>query len=747
MRCPCLALFVALPLLAACGSGSSPCDADDDGYASTACGGCDNDDGDPTSPGVLWYGDLDGDGHGALTEGVASCDPPSGLVKSHDDCDDADPSINPEAEESCDEVDNDCDGEIDEGVSQWYPDADGDGFGDAGAEPLVTCTPVEGRVNDHTDCDDSDPLVYPGAHNALCDGVDGDCDGQLDRGVAMVDGVAYEDFQAAVDAAPEGGTILVCPGEHEADMVVPKGRSLSFDAIYAGSVETTLIGVDSHRMLELEPGAIVTVANLTFSGGYVDGLRDDDGGGFGDDDGGAVRANDADLFISDCVFRANSAKSEGGAIYAENWSKDAHTLLVERTRFERNVAIESSGGALETGAYSSGDLDVSLSDCEFSKNQAEGSGGAIEAHRGSPLTISGSHFYDNFASSDGGAITAHSLAISNSEFTENSAGYAGGAIIAYTLAISESELTENSAGYEGGAINAHTVAINSSEFTENSAGYEGGVLSTNSCSYDDACSVSISSSNVEANSCYEGLGVINVDSLEGAASIVMEESTFTGNSAGPVLHGSEDRLSLSVSGCTFAGNTSDGVGVFALMNDMNEYGLNTIDMLIEDSVIMGNEALSWSAAFVDAYDSIEITFRRCEIRDNFASVGTTMAFNEDGSMHGCEAATGMRVVFEDTTIEDNDSTQGESAFLVGATCTHDNVEVIRGVFSGNASDQSAVRIPAAISLTSRDSDWGEGGDDNIPCDLVLDEGDESYLYFCSLGSDETFTCPGDGTCE
>ncbi len=74
------------------------------------------------------------------------------------DCDDADPTVNPGANElACDGVDTDCDGAL------WPTESDDDGDG---------WTECEG------DCDDADDAVAPDAPEIYCDGIDNDCDGE-----------------------------------------------------------------------------------------------------------------------------------------------------------------------------------------------------------------------------------------------------------------------------------------------------------------------------------------------------------------------------------------------------------------------------------------------------------------------------------------------------------------------------------------------------------------------------------------
>lgn len=145
--------------------------------------------------GTVSYADGDGDG---FTSDV--------------DCNDADPSINPDAIETCNGVDDNCNGIVDDGAGDtWYADVDGDGYGDA-TSTIVACEMPGGYIADNTDCNDADPSVNPGA-SEICNGIDDDCNGSIDDGVlfatwyADVDGDGYGDAASAVetcDGAPAG---------------------------------------------------------------------------------------------------------------------------------------------------------------------------------------------------------------------------------------------------------------------------------------------------------------------------------------------------------------------------------------------------------------------------------------------------------------------------------------------------------------------------------------------------------------
>ena len=82
-----------------------------------------------------------------------------------------------------------------------YPDLDGDGYGDDAAG-VSSCELPEGMVAQGGDCDDEAPSVHPGVEEILCNGVDDDCDGRVDRYVEEVCGDGVDnDCDGVVDEA------------------------------------------------------------------------------------------------------------------------------------------------------------------------------------------------------------------------------------------------------------------------------------------------------------------------------------------------------------------------------------------------------------------------------------------------------------------------------------------------------------------------------------------------------------------
>ncbi|PSR13749.1 MAG: hypothetical protein DA408_02675 [Bacteroidetes bacterium] len=179
---------------------------------------------------------------------------------SYQDCDDTNNTVYPGAPEICDGLDNNCDGQIDEGVQlAFYADTDNDGFGDAN-NPTLACTVPAGYVADATDCNDANGNEFPGQTWYLdrdadgygdgtttvaclrpergflpaelvattgdcddqnpaisplgievCDGMDNNCDGQIDEDLPLFTYFADTDSDGFGDAAVTADTCITFP--------------------------------------------------------------------------------------------------------------------------------------------------------------------------------------------------------------------------------------------------------------------------------------------------------------------------------------------------------------------------------------------------------------------------------------------------------------------------------------------------------------------------------------------------------
>ena len=130
---------------------------------------CDGEDSDCDGDFVDGFGDLDGDGDPDCTDADidGDGDPNAG------DCDDWNDAIYTGAPEDCDATDSDCDSDLVDG----FPDCDGDGLPDC-----IDPDDDNDGDPDSSDCADCDPSRHTGAPE-VCDGIDQDCDGNVDEGV------------------------------------------------------------------------------------------------------------------------------------------------------------------------------------------------------------------------------------------------------------------------------------------------------------------------------------------------------------------------------------------------------------------------------------------------------------------------------------------------------------------------------------------------------------------------------------
>lgn len=243
-------------------------------------------------------------------------------------------------------------------------------------------------------------------------------------------------------------------------------------------------------------------------------------------EGGAIKALRA-VYVVNCTFENNYAYDYGGAISAEsviiNENQDNGMI---NTFFISNSVKDNDGGAI----YSSSD--VTLKNVKFCKNTARVDGGAIYAKNNANVvhSIFESNLVDGALSARcyGGAIRAKDNAnINNCTFKNNYAANRGGAVHASTVTIEgdKSTFEGNAAQDYGGAIYTDTLTkdvLYVSFINNNVAGDGGAVYINNKNEITFTCCIFIN------NKATNNGGAIYLDSKYSHMSII--NNVFIGNS-------------------------------------------------------------------------------------------------------------------------------------------------------------------------------------------------------------------------
>jgi hypothetical protein len=490
-------------------------DCDDSDYeinpgATEYCDGIDNDcDGliDDQDPGTqnqdTWYLDADGDGWGLEDDTEEACDPPGSYAAAFGDCDDADAAAFPGAAEvedaeacmrdadgdgwgdefpevagvdagtDCDDdaattnpdqtetwydgVDADCDG-----WNDYDQDHDGDRTPDGGG---ADCDDLDDEVNTDDDdgdgyhpcggdCNDDDPAIMPGVFE-LTDGVDNDCDGELDyTGLANADarllGIAAGDWAGAavsaftdldgdgfddllVGASEQGsggaGTIYLVPGPVSGDVSLSDASALIVGESaggLAGAAITPAGDVDGDGVLDLFVGAPTADYRGTDAGAAYLLL--------GPISSGSLASADRRFAGETIEDRAGTRIAAGGDVdgdgqddlligapYAESASQGAAYLLLDAAGSSTSMGLENaslilrgelSGDEAGWGAALAGDMNGD---------------GLSDVAVGAPETAAGGTVYVLYGDAD----PTGDLAGADLTITGLAAGDRAGACVAY----------------------------------------------------------------------------------------------------------------------------------------------------------------------------------------------------------------------------------------------------------------------------------------------------------------------------
>ena len=229
---------------------------------------------------ATWYADGDGDSFGDAKSTMEACSQPSGYVADATDCDDGNSAVNPAADDYCNGVDDDCDDDVDEDsavdATTWYPDVDADSYGDS-RYGTPSCAALSGYVTDATDCDDLEASVHPGA-DEYCDGVDNDCEGDIDEDDAVdsttwcidSDSDGYGDASTCeVDCYEISGYVADATDCYDSNASAYPGQTSYFSIERGdGSYDYDCDGTETYEFPDCWDGDCSACPNGDFEGGW-----------------------------------------------------------------------------------------------------------------------------------------------------------------------------------------------------------------------------------------------------------------------------------------------------------------------------------------------------------------------------------------------------------------------------------------------------------------------------------------------
>lgn len=276
----------------------------------------------------------------------------------------------------------------------------------------------------------------------------------------------YPTIQGALNAAQNGDTVLVQPGEYLGVRLSFGGKAIRLKSA-SGPAVTTIRGDGANSVFFLTRGETrkTIIEGFTITGG---------GGPYG----GAISLNGSSPIVRGNIITGNhvtrisqGAGGGGGGIRVVN--RPANPLIVDNT-FRGNEA-QIAGGAIYLHVNAAAKI---LRNTFVDNHARQGGGGAIRLARDSSITILANHFTDNTATAAGGAIsvfTANAVITGNVIANNDGGVFAGGihfetqnAYGSRSLVVRNNRIEGNTAINKGGGIHTFTENTNSPiEITNN----------------------------------------------------------------------------------------------------------------------------------------------------------------------------------------------------------------------------------------------------------------------------------------
>ena len=703
------------------GDGAVDCD-DTDAYsnpgAPEVCGtpADDNCDGGVDEAGAVgctvYYADADGDGYGASDNQCLCAASGAHTAVIGGDCDDGAATVFPGATELCDGIDEDCDGSFDNGLGTLYNDLDLDGYGDdAGG---TSCT---GTVSDHSDCDDGDGAIHPGATEA-CNAADDDCDDTIDDGLPSLypdlDADTYGDATGSPscagdvsdhtdcadgDATRHPGATEICNGVDEdcdgaADDGLPSYYpdldgdhygSASGTASCIGTIPTNTDCDDGDATVNPGMAEVCNGADDNCNSLVDDGLGvsyvDLDGDGHGS---GTAFCGTAGVALGDDCDESNAYVYPGAPELCDGLANDCLAIWSD---------ADESGLATELGA------DGAWTDVTDTLSVGSKDGGAAWAlSDGSSLYVCQGTWYVAITVESG--ATAAAIVGVHGPATTVLDGMAAGSVIS-TAAVRTIDLDisgvaiQNGYASSGGGIYfaGGTLTIDDAIIASNAVTtLGGGIYATNA-------DVTITSTTIGSNSSENsGAGFasdgssVYMDTVSVVSNAVTSTSSATAGGMSFIASTAED---LTLNNCVFENNTSSATASTSYAGGLYLYQAGTGATTLSATTFASNQAVSTSTAYPSAIGggifayltgTGATTFTDVVLSGNAAQAAYVA---EGGGIYLWNQGTGA-VTFTGADIQDNNTVSSTStgaglfvATSYAGSCTIEASTVSNNVTYGN----------------------------------------------------------------